>query len=301
MSVLRTLLREPLVQFLLIGAVIAGLWSLAQQGGAAPRSDGIETIVLSEGRVEQLRQLFERTWQRPPTDDELSGMIDAFVREEVLYRAGRDLGLEQDDPVIRRRVAQKMEFLLEAAPGDLSPTDEALAEHLATHAARFELPARVAFQHVFIDPAKRAESVDDEVAAIGRELAQGTDPSTLGDTTLLPREVGLVPIARIERLFGPAFAQALLALPRGGWEGPLTSHYGLHLVRVDERQPARSPALHEVRESVLRHWETLRREELAQARFAELKARYEIVVEQAEAARAPQEEAARGDVGRALR
>lgn len=273
-------MREPLVQFLAIGAVLAGLHALAPSAPGAPAQvDTLETITVTEGRIEQLEQLFHRTWQRPPTQQELDGLVDAFVREEVLYRAGRALGLGEDDTVVRRRIAQKMEFLMEPAPGELAPTDEALERHLAAFPERFERPARVGFAQVYLDAARRGASLPADVAAVRSALGEGTDPAELGDRTLLPTAVGTEPLPNVARTFGEAFANVLLEAPQGEWTGPVVSSFGVHLVRVDEREPARVPALAEVREAVLADWQTLRSREVGEERFEEMKARFRIVVE----------------------
>jgi len=273
---LRSLLSEPLVQFLVIGAAVAGLYGAIGEDTTAPPHAAPEPLIVTDGRVEQLAELFERTWQRSPTAQERADLVESFIREEVLYRAGRELGLAEDDPVIRRRIAQKMEFLLEPAPDELAPSEEDLAAHLSAHSERFRLPARVALEQIFLDPARRGESIEGDVTALRRKLAAGADPASLGDRTMLPPKLDLAPVDSTARVFGSSFAEAVLDAPLGEWAGPLRSPYGLHLVRVTARAPARTPALEDVRDAVAEDWTRVRRREVVEERVSELTARYDI-------------------------
>lgn len=267
------------MQFLLIGSFVATVYALAPRYDAeAPRAP-TEEIVITEGQIDQVRQLFERTWRRPPTEGEEAGLIDSFVREEVLYRAGRGLGLDEDDAIVRRRVAQKMEFLMEPGPNEIAPTDAELAAHLAAHVERFRQPAEIGFRQVFVDPARHRGGLDRLVAALRERLAAGEEPSELGDQSLLPDAVGVGSIRNTERVFGQVFAAKLLTLPVGEWVGPVESPYGLHLVRVEERVPARDADLDDIRPDVRADFIEQRRRKISEERFRELEARYRIVVE----------------------
>lgn len=271
-------LGEPLVQFLAIGTVLATLYALVPEEPAISDESIVEPILVSEGRIAQLESLFERTWRRPPTPTELDSLIDAFVREEVLYRAGRDLGLDEDDTVVRRRIAQKMGFLMEPAPGEIEPTIQDLERHLATFPERFTKPARASFEQVYLDPAKHdgraSAAVEEAVAA----LKAGADPAGIGDPTLMPARLKDEQPGNIAQIFGTDFADAVLEAPMGQWHGPLRSPYGIHLVRVATRMPARIPNLSEIRGAVTADWEAMRRKEVIEERFRTLKARYAVEV-----------------------
>ena len=120
MTWLRRLIAEPLVQFVVVGGVIFAAW-LALRRPGTPSTEP-ETIVVPAGEIAHIAGIFERTWQRPPTPDEMRGLLDAFVKEEVYSREGRKLGLDQDDIVIRRRLQQKMEFYIEPSAAELTPS-----------------------------------------------------------------------------------------------------------------------------------------------------------------------------------
>ena len=139
-------LKEPLVHFLLIGALIFGAYSLTNEEG--PSRDG-NRIVVSAGDIERLSANWSKKWNRSPTEAELNGLIESYIKEEVYYREALALGLDQDDTVLRRRLMQKMEFLSNDLADLNSPDETTLNDYLIEHKDKYELPARISFTHVF--------------------------------------------------------------------------------------------------------------------------------------------------------
>lgn len=296
MSWLRRVAAEPLAQFLVIGALLFAGYSILR--GSEATDQAPETITVTEGRLVQLAEVFARTWQRPPTADELRNMVDGFVREEIYYREGLKLGLDLDDTVLRRRIQQKMEFLMEPSAAELTPGEGDLAAYLATHRETYRLPAQIALTQVYFDPGRSSAEADARAALVrledGEVSGDSLSPETLGDPTMLPASMPLTPMPRIAGTIGPEFAAAIEAAPVGAWTGPVRSPYGWHLVRVDAREPGRDPSLDEVAALVRRDWEDERRRELATARFEALRSRYSVVVAplpDAKAAAVPSREA----------
>lgn len=281
MRVVRRILSEPFVHFLAIGALIFAVYAAIDQRNDAPRE---ETIVVSAGQIGQIFEVFARTWQRPPTQDELRGLIDAYVKEEVFYREGRKLGLDDNDTVFRRRLQQKMEFLMEPSPAELTPADGELEAFLEENREAFRIPPHFAFEQAYFSPERRgATAAQDAAAALERLRAGATDdPAEAGDPTMLPQRMALTPADRIELNFGGDFAAGLADAPVGEWFGPVRSGFGLHLVKVDERTEARDPPLSEVIGFVTRAWEDTRRREIADRRYAEMAEKYTVVVEMPE-------------------
>ena len=158
------------------------------------------------------------------------------MREEVFYREGLAAGLERDDPIVRRRVGQKIEFMIEVAP-QAPATDAELQAWLDTHADEYAIEPRYSLRQVYFDPARHGEKLDDAIAGALRALKAGK-PVT-GDSTLLPAELDDAPASDIERQFGAEFAVSLKDLPVGGWQGPLRSAFGLHLVELSASDPPR--------------------------------------------------------------
>jgi len=278
MSFLARLVREPMVHFLLIGAAV---FALSARFGGEQRAAPRDRIVVTEGQVQQLALIYTRTWQRPPTVQELRGLIAARVKEEVYYREALKLGLDRDDTLIRRRMQQKMEFLAEPGEDALAATDAELEAWLAGHRANYHVEPKVAFEHIFIDP-ERSET---PVAALAGKLLKqandappGADLRSLGDATLLPRAMQLASVSVIDRNFGKGFGERLARVPMNVWSGPVKSAYGLHLVRVTGRRDGYDPPLADVRAAVERDWRTARRDTFRNAEYERLLNKYEIVL-----------------------
>ena len=276
--IIMKLLREPLVHFLLLGAGLFLLFSIVGDSGES-RTD---RIFVSAGRVEQLIVGWTRTWQRPPTDEELEGLIEDHIREEVYYREALAMGLDRDDTIVRRRLRQKLEFVTDDLVAAVDPTEEQLEGYLDEHADLFRVPTRVSLQQIYFNRDRRGEqAVRDAESLLARLDGAGSDVDTtaFGDALMLPGSYELISEAEVARHFGNRFAAVVTELPVGRWSGPVESGYGLHLVLIRERQPGSHPALAEVREAVDREWRTARRKEVTDAFYLRLRERYEVSIE----------------------
>ena len=275
------LLREPLLHFVFIGAVIYLLYGVFAE--SLPEADD-KTIVVSAGEIEWMQTSWEKRWNRLPTDKELEGLIQQYIRETVLYREALTMGLNQHDQIIRRRLAQKLEFLAKDLVALTPPTDEELQTYFDTHRDRYQQPTRYTFTQVFIDPDKRDEATLDDAAAIKATLiAQGDaieDPGALGDDFMLQNYYPEKDQAEIQKLFGSGFAESLIALSPGQWHGPVLSGYGVHLVYVSNITEPPAPVFAEVRERVVQDWTTDRSEELNEQFYANLREQYTVVIEE---------------------
>jgi hypothetical protein len=275
---MKNLLREPLLHFFVLGAILFAAY------GAINRTTEPQpqAITVSAGQVEHLATVFSNTWQRPPTPEELRGLIDQFVREEIFSREAVKLGLDQNDTVIRRRLQQKMEFVSEDISSLKEPTDAELAQYLAQHPDAFRQDARHSFHQIFLNAEKRGDRVQADVDALLTQLraVAGSDGAAdMGDSTLLPRRMTGESQRKIEGIFGAEFARALGGAKVGEWIGPIRSSYGLHLVRVDQRDDGRLPELAEVREAVQREWANEHQTEAARRFYETLKSRYQVTVQ----------------------
>jgi hypothetical protein len=271
------LLREPLFQFLVLGAALFGLFHLVDK----EKAEAPARIVISSARIANLADGFARTWRRPPSKEELQGLVDDYIRDEVFYREGRAAGLDRDDVIIRRRVRQKMEFLAEdiAAP---EPSEEQLAAYLKANPERFRTEDRLTFQQVFLSAARRGRAIDDDSKQVANALdrAEATvDKAALGDPFLLGEEFQAVSQSEMASLFGESFAKRISVMEQGRWQGPISSSFGQHFIYVGERIPGGLPPLDAVREAVRREWSNARRLESEQKLYGSLRERYEIVVE----------------------
>ena len=272
------LLKDPLLHFLLIGALLFLVFELIK----SPVGIQENNIVITSGDIEALQANFSRTWQRPPTDSEVSGLIKDKVRDEIAYREAVAMGLDQGDSVIRRRLRMKMELLVEDVAGLSPPTDENLEAYLVEHRESFRQQPQVSFMHVYLNSDKRGARVEDDAREILAKLSAAginADPGSYSDPSMLPNELPLYYINDIGRLFGVDFSKQILEVKPGGWAGPVWSSYGLHLVYVRERIEGRDPELDEVRQEVEREWSAKRRKEFKEATYNKLRERYMIIIE----------------------
>ena len=276
MTFIARLIREPLVQFLLIGVAVFAIYELVASQSELPR----DRIVVTEGRVLQLALVFANTWQRSPSPQEMRGLIDAYVKEEIYYREAIKLGLDRDDTLIRRRMQQKMEFLSEPSDDRLAASDATLQSFYDANQADFLIEPEVEFQQILIDSEKDREPAEVRAEQLLRQLrdsSQDVDASELGDATLLPYATRLSSVTRIGNAFGENFAKKLATLPAGEWTGPIKSPFGLHLVRITDRRDERLPPLNEIRKAVEQKWRTQERYQFQQDEYYRLRANYEVV------------------------
>jgi parvulin-like peptidyl-prolyl cis-trans isomerase-like protein len=225
---------------------------------------------------------FARTWQRPPTEQEVKGLLDEYLREEIAAREAVALGLDRDDTVIRRRLRQKFEFAAEDAIDAAPPTDAELQAWLDAHPATFTQDAEVSFLQVFLNPQRRGNSIDDDARRLRDTLSQSGAQASIeaaGDSVMLPHDIPRSARTDVAQQFGEGFADALLTLPVRTWTGPIRSGYGLHLVYVRESRAGRLPALADIRPLVEREFTADRRRRHLDALYAAQLERYRIVIE----------------------
>ncbi len=267
--------REPLLHFLLLGAALFGLFALVSPDGEVRETEN--TIVVSAGRIEQLSTIFQKTWQRPPTEQELKGLVDDFVLEEIYYRQAIEMGIDRDDTVIRRRLRQKVEFLTDDAASLIEPSDEDLREYLATNQDKFREDSTYTFRQLYINPEKHGEDPRGYMEAQLNALRAGETVN--GDSGLIPKGFDAEPGRVVDGIFGRGFAAKLDSLEMGVWQGPVESGLGVHLVMLDGREPGAVPDLEAIRPVVEREWANERRLEMRNEVNAKLREAYEIVIE----------------------
>jgi hypothetical protein len=272
---IRRLLREPLLHFALLGAGIFGGYRLV----APPRSDASDIAITAERIASITAQFGASHGGRLPREPELRAAVAAYVRDEMLYREGLALGLDRDDPVVRNRIRQKAELLSEDALTS-EPSDRDLEAYLAAHQAEFDIPARVSFQQIYIDPGRhRSDDLTAVIANVRRALTLGRQPGTLGDRTLLPATMTDVLPNDIDAAFGTDLARQLAAIDGDGWQGPLTTSYGLHLVRITHRGESIRATLADARDVVTREWSRAHTAKLKEQFYRLLAGRYTVRVD----------------------
>ena len=260
--------REPILHFLALGLVLFLIysWTNERQGLSTQR------IVVDQQRIDILSAAFERIWRRPPTPEEVRTLTTNWIREEVLYREGLANALDKNDPVVRRRVAQNMEFLLTAFVPE-TPSDSELQAWLDANSESYRSPARFSFRQVYVSPNRDAESLGAQLAAVRRQLEAG-EPPLAADATLLPYELEGKPLSEVVAVFGERFANELTALSPGEWTGPIESDYGLHLVSIDRIDASRLPSLSSIRNVVEADYEYEKTTLAQEASYRALRSKY---------------------------
>jgi hypothetical protein len=266
-SGLSAVLREPMLHFLVAGLGLFLAYGLLSERSAETTPPG-GVIEVTAAVQDRLATQFASTWSRPPTEEELAGLIEAHVREEVFYREAQALGLDRDDTVIRQRLKLKMDLLGEGAAGAMEPTEAELAAWYAGNGALLAPPGLAVFEQVLLAPG------DDAVEVLAL-LSAGGDPMEVTAGAMLPTSVEASAPA-VDGLFGRGFFDAVVALPPGEWAGPVPSGYGAHLVRLERSEAAPVPPLAEVRERAVELWRQDRAVALREAQYQELRARYDV-------------------------
>jgi hypothetical protein len=283
----RNFLKEPLVHFVLIGAALFVL-SAAFGGGETERDD---LIRITAGDIDRLAALWSMQYRRPPTEDEMAGLIETHVREEILNREARLLGLDRDDTIIRRRLAQKMEFLTEDLASMAKPTEEQIAAYFEQNRDRYEIPAVATFAQVYFNTDRRDPDQAASAARALRDSLNTLDPrpdtaAESGDMISLQHVYAAHTRRDVASLFGQTeFAEMVFGANPGEWTGPAASGYGTHIIYIHERSEPVSPGLDEVRERVEIDYMSDRRRRANDAMFAELLKRYTVVIEPADTTR----------------
>ena len=267
-------LHEPLLHFFLAGGLIFLLYSLIGPDGASDNE-----IVVDNAVMERLKATWQGRTKREPRPDELDGLLADYLFEELFYREARSLGLEHGDPIIRRRLVQKMTLLTETAAQQAQPTEAELMEWYNAHPDLYRMEPRLGFKHIYFSHDRRDGTAEEDASALLPRL-KGLDEHAaqpgLGDAFMLPHEFPDVGRSQLGKLFGEDFAVMLFTLKPGSWQGPVPSGYGYHLVYLFDKQDARPIPFSESKTRVLQDRQRDKNEQATKDLLAELKSRYEI-------------------------
>ena len=275
-------LREPLLHFLVIGFVLFAVYSAFNpQPGDRYQSSRIE---LTEDDLRQVIVAWTAQWQRPPTPEEMRGLLENKIREEILYREALALGLDKGDTIVKRRLAQKMDFLSEDVSGLRESPVEELKAWYAKNSERFALPGRMSFRHIYFSVDQRGQRARDAAVQTLQKLNGTAADSPLaanaGDPFMFQDYYGDRLPEQVANVFGSKFAQVLFQLKTGAWSGPVESGLGWHLVFIESVSPDRVPVFEEIAADVKAEWIAAQREESKRKAFEAMRARYEVVLPQ---------------------
>jgi hypothetical protein len=277
---MRRWIREPLLHFLLIGAVLFVVFHFRQSGRDVSPSS--KQIRLSPDELAQLILLFQSQWKRDPTPDEFNTMVETKVQSEILYREALAMGLDKNDEIVKRRMALKMQFLAEDVAAAHEPTNEELRSWFEKNSTRFALPPRLGFRHLFFSPDRRGTHAPDTAAkALARLAGQPEDTKlTLGiaDPFMFQDYYRDRAPDYLGKEFGPQFAEAVAKLAPGSWQGPIESGFGWHLVFVDTVIPGRVPAFDEIEADVKTAWLAEQKSLAWDRAYKDLRAKYTVLL-----------------------
>jgi len=270
-------LREPLLHFLLIGLALFVVYSYLHRGRGGESS---KQIVLSLDELGQMHTFFVSQWHRQPTAAEFQAMVEDKIREEVFYREGLAMGLDKDDTIVKRRMAQKMQFLAEDIAAAHEPSGSELKAWFEKSSSQFALPRRYSFRHLYFSPDKRGKDARSSAAEVLARIAGQSENSklagSLADRFMFEDYYGDRTPEALAKEFGPQFAGALEKLKPGSWQGPIESGYGWHLVFVDSVIPGRVPTLEEIEPDVKTAWLAEQKAAAWQKAYSEMRAKYTV-------------------------
>jgi parvulin-like peptidyl-prolyl isomerase len=279
-TVLKRWLREPLLHFLLLGLALFAVYGYMHRGRGGVESS--RQIVLSLDELQQMDMYFVSQWHRQPTAAEFQAMVEDRVREEVLYREALAMGLDKDDTIVKRRMAQKMQFLAEDVAAAHEPSTAELKAWFEKNSNQFALPSRYSFRHLYFSPDKRGKNAQQDAAKALAKISGRPEDSalaaSLADQFMFQDYYGDQATEAIAKEFGPQFAVAIEKLKPGSWQGPIESGYGWHLVFVGTVIPGRIPAFEEMEPDVKTAWLGEQKRQAWQKAYQEMRGKYAVLL-----------------------
>jgi peptidyl-prolyl cis-trans isomerase C len=274
-------LKEPLFHFVLIGAAIYGAYAVVGTGDEAADE---RAVTITAGEVKWMTDNWTSRWNRPPTREELDGVLRAYIKEQVLAKEAVAMGLDEGDTIIQRRLAQKLEFLSKDLLTPTDPDPQVLAEWFELNKDRYRDPVLYTMTHIYLDPDSRDVQALEEAEAIRDELNElegvPADLNEYGDPFMLQSYYPEHTEVELAKSFGSGFVEAVKELEPGRWHAPVLSGYGVHVVLLSERRLPEEPVFAEVEDRVRQDWTDETRDELNEQFIANLLDRYEVNVEE---------------------
>ena len=280
------ILREPLLHFLVLGALLFGLYFWV---GSPMISTSAQHIEVSAPVINSLQATWQSQWGRKPTEQQLEKLVDKYIHDEVLYQEALALGLDDKDIIVRRRLIQKMQFLVENVAGMREPSDEELQSYLDQNADHYTIPGRFSFQQVYFSQElhgdkpvghSRRHRTDADAENLLTQLQ--TDPNSVqpkGDRSMLPKTYTLVSARTLNNTFGGTLAQEIAGVTEKGWQGPFHSAYGSHLLNVTEIEPGHPATLAEVRKKARLDYLRQQKQKLDEQFYEKLRDRYTVSID----------------------
>jgi len=268
------ILREPVVLFFLFGLTFFLVYTVL--GNRIDRSD--REIIISKGQVQLLEETFTKTWNQPPTEEQLEGQIENLIKNEVYFKEAVAMGLDKSDPAIKMRLRTLIEMMMDDM-ATVYPSEDQLNTYLSAHPDKFRRDPLMSFEHIYF-PEDEKEVANLQLYNINNNLS--VDESSFGNLSLIPAQFINESFSVVKRTFGEAFAEEIFKLDTGKWLGPVRSAYGWHLVIITEYVPARLPELSEIWDLVEQEWSLEQRNLKKEEQYQKMKEKYYVKFETAE-------------------
>lgn len=273
---IKKILQQPLLHFLAIGALLFALYYMVN-----PSANNKDRIVINDEQIERMELVFEKEWNRPPTEEEMKGLLDRYIQQEVYYRKALRMNLDQNDEIIRRRLDQKLRFLTNDMANLTEPSPEELQAFYQTNKTKYLEQKKYSFSHIYFSPDKR-KNPDEDAANVLKTL-NGSDKNLSelikkGDAFPFASHIDSLTQEEINTGMGDGFTDALDKLPIGKWSGPVFSGYGTHLIFLNEIKPPHEKDFASIREEVLRDFHYKLQEDYNKQLFQEFKKDFKIEV-----------------------
>jgi hypothetical protein len=281
-SVFIRIVRKPLFHFLLIGALIYLVYGFFSEKPAGTVESDL-TITVTKAEIAFMEDSWQKRWNRPPTEKERDGFINAFIKEMVFYRVALEMGLDKNDVTIRRLLGQKVQFITNDLIQPQEPGEDELKAYFKNNIDKYTPPVRVTMTQIFFDPDLRDDKTltdaENTIGLLKKIDINSVNPNDYGDQMMLQNYYPYRTEAEIARLFGSEFAKSVMELKANEWHGPILSGYGTHIVYLHSRQESDPPAFDKVRELVLENWVDEKKKKLNDLYYKGLIARYDVVIE----------------------
>ena len=267
----KRIIQEPLLHFLVVGSILF-IYLSNNDTTISPQ------IVITQGKVEQLTAQFTKTRQREPSKEELKALIDNQIKENLAFTHGVNMGLLEDDSIIKRRIQQKIEFMLNDSIASIEPTPKELQAYLNKHKKRYTIAPLYSFRHIYINPDNH-QNIDNFITELkSKDLDKLY--GELGDSMMIESQFKDITTAQIARLLGDKFAKKLDTLPLHSWQSSIKSGYGEHLVIIDKKTPSHIATIKEIDRVLRRDFRVDAQKRALEAFYKELKSQYIIKVEE---------------------
>lgn len=271
--------REPLIHFFILGLAVFGLHAALDQK-SEPTVNDPYLVEVSSADIEWMRTIFKKQMGRGPTAQDLKGQVSQLIREQILSREAVAMGIDEGDIVVRRRLAQKMEFLFKDLSAMTEPTEDDLRKYYFENRRKYEASPQVTFTQVYFSVENRGVKGAKQAAqALIKEDGDPNKVSTLGDASILSPGCRQCGEKEIRNRFGTDFAEAVKNLKPGSWNGPVKSAYGFHAVYIYERQDTKLPKFRDIIGRIKNDWMSAKREEYTRRVYGEIRSRYRVLVE----------------------